>query len=725
MSIPFARTAPQGPAASVLDTVHGRTVPDPYRWLEDGESTATRRWLDARQREFTEAARTWPMRDRLAADITRLLDHDLWSPPLLRGGTAFATRRSPGDEHPRIVALEDALEGGGAHHGGTGGRGKGRHAKGGAAPRSERTVFDPVAADPSGRTTLDAWEPSPDGSLVAVQTSTGGTEHGELHILRTRDGSPVEPPITGVRYSHVAWLPPDLGGPAFFYARRDGADGRRGLWLHRVPVDGAAAAGAPDVLVRACTGPRTVPGVRVLGGRLLLATESHGTGHRNDVWIADLHASPPDAPAWVPVQEGLEAETTADLGPDGVLYLRTTLDAPRRRICAADPAAPAPGNWREVVPEDPDAPLDGFTAAGTPDRPELLVARTRLGVSSLDAHDARDGRRLRAVDLPGEGMVTRLEQGPDGTAHFCYADVATPQGVLLLDPGAARPRPWPSAADGGRPPAPAARIRRRVLRCRSADGTRVPITLLSAPGSDPDEGGPLLLHAYGCFGRPRQFGFSATVLAWLRAGGRYAVAHVRGGGDGGRDWHRRGAGRAKPRAVEDLVAAADALVEGGHADRARLCLTGGSAGGMLVLAAAGLRPDLCAAVISSAPLTDMARFERMGLGRMWTREFGTAADPDDFAALLSYSPYHLALDGAGGRRPAVLLTGFHSDTRTGAAHPRKMCAALQGAGAPALLRYERDVGHGQRAVSRAVALAADAHAFAAERTGLRPRPGGR
>ncbi|WP_017557674.1 prolyl oligopeptidase family serine peptidase [Nocardiopsis baichengensis] len=693
MSAPFARTAPADGGSSVLDTVHGRTVPDPYRWLEDGESTATRRWLEERRREFTEAARGWPMRERLAADITRLLDHDLWSPPLLRGGTAFATRRSPGDEHPRIVALD-----------------------GGA----ERTVYDPVAADPGGRTTLDAWEPSPDGSLVAVQTSRGGTERGELQVLRTCDGAPVEPPVPGVRYSHVAWLPPDLGGPAFFYARRDGTDGRRGLWLHRV----ADPRGA-DTLVRACTGPRTVPGVRVLGGRWLLATESHGTGHRNDVWIADLRAVPPDAPAWVPVQEGLEAETTADLGPDGMLYLRTTLDAPRRRICAADPAAPSPEGWREVVPEDPEAPLDGFTAVGTPDRPELLVARTRLGVSSLDAHDARDGRRLHAVGLPGEGMVTRLEQGPDGGAHFCYADVATPQGVLLLDPGSARPRPWPSPDAGGRPPAPAAHIRRRVLRFRSADGTRVPLTLLSAPESDPGEDGPLLLHAYGCFGRPRQFGFSATVLAWLRAGGRYAVAHVRGGGDGGRDWHRRGARRAKPRAVEDLIAAADALVAEGHATRGRLCLTGGSAGGMLVLAAAGLRPDLCAAVISSAPLTDMARFERMGLGRMWTREFGTAADAGDFAALLSYSPYHLALDGAARRGPAVLLTGFHSDTRTGAAHPRKMCAALQGAGAPALLRYERDVGHGQRAVSRAVALAADAHAFAAERIGLRPRSGGR
>ncbi|WP_460861549.1 prolyl oligopeptidase family serine peptidase, partial [Nocardiopsis coralliicola] len=288
----------------------------------------------------------------------------------------------------------------------------------------------------------------------------------------------------------------------------------------------------------------------------------------------------------------------------------------------------------------------------------------------------------------------------------------------------------PAAAPAaGRGPQPPATVGRRVLHARSADGTRVPVTVFSTAFGSAGGGAaerpapvPMLLHAYGGFGRPRQFGFSATVLAWLRAGGGYAVAHVRGGGDAGRDWHLRGAGRNKPRAVEDLCAAADALVQEGHCTRSGLCLSGGSAGGLLVLAAAVRRPDLCAAVIANAPLADMARFEQLGLGPMWTREFGTAGDPADFAALMEYSPYHGALDSAGPDLPAVLLTGFHADTRTDAAHPRKMCAALLGSGAPALLRYERGVGHGPRSVSRAVALAADAHAFAADRTGLLPAP---
>lgn len=685
-------------SAPTSDALYDRPVPDPYRWLESPDSPATLRWLARRRREFDRAAASWPLRDRLAARIRDLVAADLWSPPVHRSGRAFTTVRTAGDEHPRIVVFDSPR----------------------AAPR---TVYDPAAEDPGGGTTLDAWEPSPDGELVAVQTSRGGVERGELRVFEVRSGRAAGEPIRGVRYSHVAWLPG--GDPAFYYVRRDSGDGRRGVWLHRI-------GGGGDTLVHECTAPRTVPGVSVSGGRWLVVTESHGTGHRTDVWVADLESGAAAAPRLRPLHVGADIETEVRAGSDGLLYLRTTLGADRRRICAVSPREPGVEHWREIVPEDPGATLDAFAVGpGTGPGPcEVFVARTRLGISELAVHSSRDGRRLRRVDLPGEGMVTRLGAEPDGTLYLCYADVATQQTVLRLGPGEGRPAPWPG---GTRSPADSPRVHRRTTWCRSADGTPVPVTVFSA-GAGPAPAAPTILHAYGGFGRARQFGFSATVLAWLLCGGQYAVAHVRGGGDGGRTWHLAGARRNKPRAVEDLIAAADALVASGRCAREELCLSGGSAGGLLVLAAAARRPDLCAAVIASAPLADMARFERLGLGAMWTREFGTAADPDDFAALLSYSPYHRVLAGAalepGRRRARVLLTGFHGDTRTDAAHPRKMCAALlaaappehaEEAGPPALLRYEHEVGHGPRAVSRAIDLAADAHAFAAAQTGLLPR----
>lgn len=663
---------------------HPGTAPDPYRWLERDDSAATVGWLAARDAQFQAASLTWPLRGALAADIRSLLSTTLWTLPVRRSGRAFATRRSEGDEHPVLVAVEG---------------------------ERERVLFDPLAHDPGGTTTLDAWEPSPDGRLVAVQTSSGGTERGVLRVLSTDTGLPVEPPIEGVRYTHVAWLPA-VHGPSFYFVRRDGGDGRRGVWLHRV---GSPA--TTDILVHPCRSGRTVPGVRLRRGRWLLVSESHGTGHRNDLWIADLARASTQAPALRPVHVGRDIESEADAGPDGLLYLRTTYGAPLRRVCAVDPADPAPERWREVVAQDPEAPLDGFAVSGTPDAVEVLTARTRLGISELDSHTPGRSGAAHRVPLPGEGMVTRLEADEDGRVRFCYADVATQPVVFEYHPGAP-PRRWLSGA-GSAAPRPS-RFERRTLRADSFDGTPVPLTLFSRSDAGP---GPTILHAYGGFGRPRQFGFSATVLAWLRAGGRYAVAHVRGGGDRGRSWHLAGAGRHKGRAVLDLVAAADTLVAAGECAREQLCLSGGSAGGLLVLAAIARRPDLCAAVIASAPLADMARFERLGLGSMWTYEFGTAAEPRDLAALLDYSPYHRVLRQAPGPYPAVLLTGFGGDTRTDAAHPRKMCAALleRATGPrPVLLRYEHGVGHGPRSLTRAIGLAADAHAFAAAQTGLSP-----
>jgi prolyl oligopeptidase len=447
------------------------------------------------------------------------------------------------------------------------------------------------------------------------------------------------------------------------------------------------------------------------------------------------------------IHRGHEIETEARIGPDGRLYLRTTWSASRRRICWADPRDPRPERWCELIGEDPAAVLDGFAplAADGAGVTEILVIRTRDGSSELTAHDARSGRLLRRVGLPGDGRINaRTAEFAPHCAYLVHAGVAQPPLVVEYRPGWHRTRMWrhspsPSAAPGeptggpaGEPSLadPAAGVRRYRATVTSADGATVPVTVLSSrPLGVP---GPTILHGYGGFGRSRQFGFSASVLAWLQMGGQYVVAHVRGGGEAGRDWHMQGVRAGKNNAIEDLIAVGRWLADRGYTTPSQLCLSGASAGGLLVLAAAVRRPDLCNAVIASVPLADMVRFERLGLGALWTAEFGTVADVAEFRALLSYSPYHGVR--AGERYPAFLITGFHDDTRTDAAHSRKMCAALQQATAsdrPVLLRYEYDAGHSRRPMSRAIELAVDAHAFAAAWTGLTapraeatgPRPG--
>jgi prolyl oligopeptidase len=175
----------------------------------------------------------------------------------------------------------------------------------------------------------------------------------------------------------------------------------------------------------------------------------------------------------------------------------------------------------------------------------------------------------------------------------------------------------------------------------------------------------------------------------------------------------------KQNVFDDFHAAAQWLVDAGYTTPAQLGISGGSNGGLLVGAALVQRPDLYASVVCSAPLLDMVRYESFGLGATWNVEYGSAADPEQLAWLLSYSPYHAAERPAA--YPSVLFTVFDGDTRVDPLHARKMCAALQHSttsGRPVLLRAEADVGHGARSVTRSVDLSADTLGFTAASTGL-------
>jgi prolyl oligopeptidase len=233
---------------------------------------------------------------------------------------------------------------------------------------------------------------------------------------------------------------------------------------------------------------------------------------------------------------------------------------------------------------------------------------------------------------------------------------------------------------------------------------------------------PTLMTGYGGFALAREPGYSSAALAWVGAGGAYVVVSLRGGSEEGDEWHLAGNRGSKQNVFDDFHAAAEALIAAGTTTPDQLAILGGSNGGLLVGAALTQRPDLYRAVICSAPLLDMVRYEEFSLGRTWNDEYGTAADPAELECLLGYSPYHHVVEGT--VYPAVLFTVFESDTRVDPCHARKMCAALQHATAgdpdsrPVLLRRETDVGHGARSVSRTVALSVDQLAFLASHTGL-------
>ncbi|HWG11722.1 MAG TPA: prolyl oligopeptidase family serine peptidase [Streptosporangiaceae bacterium] len=696
---------PDAPRLDLTEDLLGHEVSDPYRWLEDAGSPQTQGWLRGQDELFRTYGSTLPGVDHLAMRILELTGTGHIGVPVWRRERQFYTRRRPGQEHAVLCTADP----------------------GDTEPGAGRTLIDPAVIDPSGKTTLDSWQPDKEGRLLAYQLSEGGSEESVLRILDVETGELVDGPIDRCRYTRIAWLP---GAKAFYYSRRLAPDAvpageeqyHRRIYLHYV--------GAPaddDVLIFGQGRDKTTyySASVSMDGRWLTISAARGTEPRNDLWIADLTATGLASPELRPVQEGVDARTGARVGRDGRLYVFTDLDAPRGRLAVTDPAEPGPRTWRDLLPSDPGAVLEGYAILDGPaagGEAALLALWTRHAISEISVHDLATGTRTGSVPLPGPGTVGGISERPEGghEAWFAYTDNTTPATIMHYDTSTgpeAQARVW------ARPPGSvqAPPVHTQQIAYESADGTVVRMLVISAAGT-PDTPRPAVLYGYGGFGISLTPGYSATTLAWVEAGGVYAIAGLRGGSEEGEEWHRAGLLDQRQNVFDDFHAAAEKLIADGWTTREQLGIYGGSNGGLLVGAALTQRPDLYAAVVCSAPLLDMVRYERFGLGETWNTEYGAAADPEQLGWLLSYSPYHHVTPGT--RYPSVLFTVFDNDTRVDPMHARKMCAALQHATSgplterPVLLRREADVGHSSRAVSRSVALSADLLAFLAAHTGL-------
>jgi prolyl oligopeptidase len=684
----------------LVEEIHGHQIADPYRWLEDPDDPRTRDWSAQQDELFGEWQARWlggEVPQRLRRRLDALAEAGSVSVPLWRGERQFFTRRGPGQEHEVLFTVgPDGVE---------------------------RGLIDPAAIDPSGSTTLDAWFPSQEGGRLAYLLSTGGNERSLLRVLDVATGQVADGPVDRTSHSVVAWLP---GGAAFYYQRLPVPDQvpvgeqrfHRRVYLHRI-----GTSPDQDVLVFGEGLPRTaffVPAVSRDGRWLRIMVDWGPAGV--DIYLADLEADGAETPRFTAVQQGVDAISQPSFGRDGRSYMLTDRAAPNRRLCAVDHDALDYRHWHEILPEDPEAVLEDFAVldGAQLERPLLLALRSRHALSELALHDLATGELVGSVPAPGLGTIQALTEHPDGGpfAWFSYTDFCTPPSVYRFDARTGEAAVWAPSPGG----AQVGDVEVRRVTYTSPDGTAVGMFILS-PAGQPDRPRPLILYGYGSFGHSRTPAFNALRLAWVEAGGVYAIANVRGGGEEGQAWHRAGMRENKQNTFLDFHAAGDYLVDQGWTTRAQLGIHGGSAGGHLVGVALTQRPGAYAAVLCSAPALDMVRDQRHPVGEITAREYGSARDPEEFEWLLAGSPYHHVRPGAA--YPATLFTVFEDDARVDPMHARKLAAALQHATSaspedrPILLRREFGVGHTTRAVSRSVPLWLDQLGFFAWQLGLR------
>jgi prolyl oligopeptidase len=651
MSYPTTRSE------SVSDVLHGETIADPYRWLEDGDAPETRAWTDA-QNAFTEAyLRSMPGRDRIRNRLKELLSIGVLSTPEPAAGRYFYLRRD-GRQNQPVLYWRDGVAG------------------------EDRIAVDPNDLSPGGTTALDWFFPSQDGGLLAYGLSENGSEESVLHLLDVARGMLLEDRIPRMRAASLAWMP-DAG--AFYYTRYP-AEGEvpageehyhRGVYYHRLGNDPA-----DDQLIFRPVQKEYWPGVSVSpDGRWLLISVAR-TFDETDLYIQDLAAGGP----LVPVAEGVAASFEGEIA-HGWLLIRTNLDAPTYRIYRVDPAHPDRSSWQEIVAPRETAVLESIT-----------IAADRLALSYLEGASSRleltdlDGTLIDRVVLPGLGSLFGVSAEWNGREVFYgFSSYTIPPSVYRIDLATGSARLWRQVdAD-----VDSARFTVRQVRYSSRDGTAISMFLVHRVDVQHNGDNPTYLTGYGGFNISMTPAFSRSLLLWLEHGGIVAVPNIRGGGEYGERWHQAGMRANKQNSFDDFIGAAEWLIRERYTRPERLAAAGGSNGGLLVGSVLTQRPELFRAVLVQVPLLDMIRYHRFLIARLWIPEYGSAEDPTQFQWLRAYSPYHRVRDGVA--YPAVLLATAESDTRVDPMHARKMAARLQAAtiaDRPILLRLESKAGHG-------------------------------
>jgi prolyl oligopeptidase len=687
--------AARGP---VVEDYFGTKVADPYRWLEDLDSAQTRAWVSAEKTLTDSYLDALPSRHGIAESLKALSNFEKFGTPFREGDLYFYTRNT-GLQDQAVLYVTKTL-----------------------SNKTPAIALDPNAlargGHGNGAAAVVGYVVSQDGALLAYGISVAGSDWTEWHLRDLRSGRDL----------------PDLLRFSKYYAPVFTRDGK-GLFYSAFPAPPAGqelsaqdignalyyhAVGTPVSADRAVLSNPAHPDWQYEphlspAGRWLVVEVGQGevgdTG-KEDVDLLDLD-HPGSAPA--PIIEGFQAGYVYVGEDGGRIYFLTTEGAPRGRVIAIDPARPQREHWSTVIPESGDAiPVT---------EPSVSLVDHQLIVRTLhDAHTrvityGLDGGRRHEVQLPGPGTALGFAGHPDQRETFyTFTDLITPPTVYRydLEKGESSVFRAPRVAFD-----PAALEEHQVFYA-GRDGVRIPMMLAYRKGLKLDGSNPVLLYGYGGFGIPVVPGFRAHWLQWIEMGGIFAIANIRGGGEYGDAWHRQAIRTHKQVVFDDFIAAGEWLIAQRYTSREKLAILGGSNGGLLMGACLTQRPDLYGAVVAEVGVMDMLRFDRFGQGAGWSGDYGSPHDPEDFKALVRYSPVHNVRSGV--KYPATLVVTGDHDTRVMPMHSFKFAAALQAAQAgpaPILLDVETSSGHGgSPALTQAINQWADIYAFLVRNLGM-------
>ncbi len=633
----------QPPIDNTVENLHGYQVPDPFRPLENLTDTATTEWADRQDKAFADFIQ--PAKSAADAAFTFMQNAEptgtRTTMPLKAGSAWTFWRKAPGDEDTSLW-IKDTLEEGAA----------------------ERCLLDPKMIDPTGRTKIANTWMTDDGKTLAYALSVSGSDSRTLKFMDVATGQD-----TGLVYNDfrrsVLW---DKDGQGFHYSRfKDDDSKSTDVLYHKMGDDPSA-----DTIIYS---PQTAE----TGCSWFVLEKDSTDAYGAHEWMHVYSPEKPDSATLLIRPIGSDAAFTelfpasddGELSPfaeiNGRIYATTTVGSGQGRIVSVDPADPAPEKWQTLVPESEDPLAGAFVWQNK------IFATYSHDTGSQIKVFGLDGAYLHDVPVPPLSDASLMRVYND--SKTCYMSLSNFQeagNVYAYDSDSNQLSLFKKSIS---PIDLKDCIVERVY-ATSKDGTQVPMSVIRHPDTKLDGTAATLLYGYGGFNVPLEPGFAKSIAAWVRAGGIYVQANLRGGGEYGQEWYDQGRRENKQNVFDDFAACAQHLIDTKYTAANRIAIEGGSNGGLLTVATMIQYPQLFGAVISEVAVTDMFRFHvgsHYGYG--WKCDYGDPGIKADFEAAAAYSPLHSVPEGF--KHPPLLIAADANDDRVLPWHSYKMAATLQ------------------------------------------------
>ncbi|KAG6543552.1 hypothetical protein Mapa_015046 [Marchantia paleacea] len=655
---------------SIVDIYHGTRVADPYRWLEDPESAETKDFVEKQTKLTASVLDKCKTKEKLKERITALYDYAKYDCPLKQGNKYFYMHNT-GLQPQSVLYMQDSLD------------------------AEAEVLLDPNTLSEDGTVSLSQSALSEDATFLACGISASGSDWVNIKYMRVADKTFQSDVLSWVKFSSITWTHDHKG---FFYSRypapKEGVDAGTETEInlyHQLYYHFLGSDQSEDILCwKDSENAKWLFGSEVTDdGKYLLLTIEEGCDPVNRLYYCDLTSLPAGLEGFrgstdlLPFQklvDNFDAQYTYVTNDGSVFTFTTNKEAPKCKVTRVDLENPTV--WTDIIPE---SETDVLSSATCVNEQQLVVCYLSDVKHVLQVRDLQTGNFL--YQLPLEiGTVTKVSgRREEKEIFFGFTSFLNPGTIFRCNLAAGKPVPEvfrdTVVKDFDRDA-----FETKQVFASSKDGTRVPMFIVSKKGTILNGDQPTLLYGYGGFNISLTPYFSASRLALVRHHGAvFAMANIRGGGEYGEKWHKAGSLSKKQNCFDDFQACAEYLILEGYTQPKKLCIEGGSNGGLLVAACVNQRPELYGCALAHVGVMDMLRFHRFTIGHAWTSDYGCSDKAEDFEWLVKYSPLHNVRrpwEGVQNGRnnvqyPAMMLLTADHDDRVVPLHSLKLLATLQ------------------------------------------------